>query len=198
MSYRLCRLDGHELVVALLPADIAKGPVVPGVLGDVADLVHWVVMHEHLRGAREGLQKRPHGLDENGKSDNLAPLKDAKACLVPFSNSVLRALYTVLAGKVGQTYFKHLCILWSQTQPTQREERLKGVPVYITQCSIGTMVNIQCIIQSHDVCAVLYVRLCQLSWTSLLLYVCTLLYKRCSDIQNQETMTFLYKKPRKT
>ena len=36
---RLRRLDGHELVVALLPAHIAERPVVPGVLGDVADLV---------------------------------------------------------------------------------------------------------------------------------------------------------------
>ncbi len=49
-SYRLCGLDGHKPVVALFPADIAKGPVVPGVLGDVADLVDWVVMQEHLHG----------------------------------------------------------------------------------------------------------------------------------------------------
>lgn len=38
-THRLCSLDGHKLVVALLPADVAEGPVVPGVLGDVADLV---------------------------------------------------------------------------------------------------------------------------------------------------------------
>lgn len=49
-TYRLCVLDGHKLMVALLPADVAKGPVVPGVLCDVADLVDRVVMHEHLYG----------------------------------------------------------------------------------------------------------------------------------------------------
>lgn len=48
-THRLCGLDGHKLVVALLPADVAEGPVVPGVLGDVADLVHRVVMQQHLR-----------------------------------------------------------------------------------------------------------------------------------------------------
>lgn len=48
-THRLRGLDGHKLVVALLPADIAEGPVVPGVLGDVADLVHRVVMQQHLR-----------------------------------------------------------------------------------------------------------------------------------------------------
>lgn len=49
-TYWLRSLDGHKPVVALLPADIAEGPVVPGVLGDVADLVDWVVMQEHLHG----------------------------------------------------------------------------------------------------------------------------------------------------
>lgn len=48
-THRLCGLDGHKLVVALLSADVAEGPVVPGVLGDVADLVHRVVMQQHLR-----------------------------------------------------------------------------------------------------------------------------------------------------
>lgn len=48
-THRLRGLDGHKLVVALLPADVAEGPVVPGVLGDVADLVHRVVMQQHLR-----------------------------------------------------------------------------------------------------------------------------------------------------
>lgn len=37
-------------MVAFLPADVAKGPVVPGVLGDVADLVDRVVMQQHLHG----------------------------------------------------------------------------------------------------------------------------------------------------
>ena len=49
-TYWLRSLDGHKPVVALLPADIAEGPVVPGVLGDVADLMDWVVMQEHLHG----------------------------------------------------------------------------------------------------------------------------------------------------
>lgn len=48
-TYRLGGLDGHELVVALLPTDVPEGPVVPGVLGDVADLVDRVVMEKHLR-----------------------------------------------------------------------------------------------------------------------------------------------------
>lgn len=48
-THRLRGLDGHKLVVALLAADVAEGPVVPGVLGDVADLVHRVVMQQHLR-----------------------------------------------------------------------------------------------------------------------------------------------------
>lgn len=48
-TYRLGGLDGHELVVALLPTDVTEGPVVPGVLGDVADLVDRVVMEKHLR-----------------------------------------------------------------------------------------------------------------------------------------------------
>lgn len=47
-THRLRSFDGHKPVVALLPADIAKGSVVPGVLGNVADLVDWVVMQEHL------------------------------------------------------------------------------------------------------------------------------------------------------
>lgn len=34
--------------MALLPTHIAKRPVVPGVLGNVADLVDRVVMQEHL------------------------------------------------------------------------------------------------------------------------------------------------------
>lgn len=38
-TYRLCCLNGHKSVVALLPTDIAKGPVIPGILGNVADLV---------------------------------------------------------------------------------------------------------------------------------------------------------------
>lgn len=49
-TYWLRSLDGHKLVVAFLPADVAKGPVVPGVLGDVADLVDRVVMQQHLHG----------------------------------------------------------------------------------------------------------------------------------------------------
>lgn len=48
-TYWLCSLDGHKPVVALFPADIAKGPMVPGVLGDVADLMDWVMMQEHLQ-----------------------------------------------------------------------------------------------------------------------------------------------------
>lgn len=48
-AHRLCGLDGHKLVVPLLPTDVAEGPVVPGVLGDVADLVDRVVVEEHLR-----------------------------------------------------------------------------------------------------------------------------------------------------
>lgn len=51
-THRLRRLDGHELVVTLLPTDVAEGPVVPGVLGDVADLVDRVVMEEYLRSTR--------------------------------------------------------------------------------------------------------------------------------------------------
>lgn len=39
ITYRLGRLDGHKLVVTLLPTDVTEGPVVPGVLRDVADLV---------------------------------------------------------------------------------------------------------------------------------------------------------------
>lgn len=35
-------------MVTLLPTDVAEGPVVPGVLGDVADLVDRVVMEQHL------------------------------------------------------------------------------------------------------------------------------------------------------
>lgn len=58
-AYRLRRLDGHKLVVSLLPTDVAEGPVVPGVLGDVADLVDRVVMEEHLRNTqRKGFKQR--------------------------------------------------------------------------------------------------------------------------------------------
>lgn len=57
-TYWLCSLDGHKLVVALLPADIAKSPVVPGVLGDVADLVDRVVMQQHLHGGDVKCYKR--------------------------------------------------------------------------------------------------------------------------------------------
>lgn len=60
-THRLRRLDGHELVVTLLPADVAEGPVVPGVLGDVADLVDRVVVEEHLRNTqRLRFNTRPH------------------------------------------------------------------------------------------------------------------------------------------
>lgn len=52
ITYRLCSLDSHKPVVALLPADVAKGPVVPRVLGDVADLVDRVVMQQHLHSIR--------------------------------------------------------------------------------------------------------------------------------------------------
>lgn len=38
-THRLRGLDGHKPVVALLPTDIAKGAMVPGVLGNVADLM---------------------------------------------------------------------------------------------------------------------------------------------------------------
>lgn len=48
VTYRLCGLNGHKLVVAFLSADVAEGPVVPGVLGDVADLVDRVVMKQDL------------------------------------------------------------------------------------------------------------------------------------------------------
>lgn len=65
---RLRSLDGHELVVALLPADIAERPVVPGVLGDVADLVDRVVMQEHLCG---GDVKSPCVLGEKMQSHHL-------------------------------------------------------------------------------------------------------------------------------
>lgn len=45
---RLRCLDGHEAVVALLAADVAEGPVVRGVLGDVGDLVDRMVVQEDL------------------------------------------------------------------------------------------------------------------------------------------------------
>lgn len=38
-THRLRGLDGHKPVVALLPTDIAKGAMIPGVLGNVADLM---------------------------------------------------------------------------------------------------------------------------------------------------------------
>ena len=41
-------LDGHKAVVALLPTDVPEGPVVPGVFGDVADLMHRVQVKQNL------------------------------------------------------------------------------------------------------------------------------------------------------
>lgn len=51
VTYRLCSLNGHKLVVAFLPAHVAEGAVIPGVLGDVADLVDRVVMKQDLQSA---------------------------------------------------------------------------------------------------------------------------------------------------
>lgn len=70
-THRLRRLDGHKLVVTLLPTDVAEGPVVPGVLGDVADLVDRVVMEEHLRNTRRRrFNTRPYvpALDRESRS----------------------------------------------------------------------------------------------------------------------------------
>lgn len=49
---RLRRLDGHEAVVALLPTDVAEGPVVRDVLGDVGDLVDCMVVQDDLKRSR--------------------------------------------------------------------------------------------------------------------------------------------------
>lgn len=46
-------------MVALLPTDVTEGPVVPGVLGDVADLVDRVVVEKHLRNKQPLEWKSP-------------------------------------------------------------------------------------------------------------------------------------------
>lgn len=48
-------------MVALLPTDITKGSVVPGVLGNVADLMDRVVMQEHLHDRDVFVQMNPRG-----------------------------------------------------------------------------------------------------------------------------------------
>lgn len=72
LTHRLCGLDGHKLVVAFLPADVAEGPVVPGVLGDVADLVDRVVMQQDLHLAAFGGKHCCHNNDDNNNNNHSA------------------------------------------------------------------------------------------------------------------------------
>ena len=57
-THRLASLDGNKAVVSLLPTDVTKGAVVPGIFSNVGDLMHCVLMQENLETRESKVTQR--------------------------------------------------------------------------------------------------------------------------------------------